>query len=75
MIHGFISDWESKKQSILLEITWSDGKKEIYKNIACNRYITILQGKGIINEFECLNPECLKSDSICNPESLYHCRH
>lgn len=31
-----------------LEINWSDGKKEVYKNIASNRYITILQGKGII---------------------------
>jgi enediyne biosynthesis protein E4 len=31
-----------------LEISWSDGKKEIYKDVACNRYITILQGKGIV---------------------------
>jgi enediyne biosynthesis protein E4 len=32
----------------MLEITWADGKKEVYKDIACNRYISILQGKGII---------------------------
>jgi hypothetical protein len=31
-----------------LEINWSDGTKEVYKNIVANRYITILQGKGII---------------------------
>jgi enediyne biosynthesis protein E4 len=31
-----------------LEINWSDGKREVYKNIVANRYITILQGKGII---------------------------
>ena len=31
-----------------LEVTWSDGKKEVYKNIACDRYLTILQGTGII---------------------------
>ena len=33
-----------------LEITWSDGKKEVYKNIACDQYLTILQGKGIVEE-------------------------
>jgi len=32
----------------MLEITWSDGKKEVYKNITCDRYITILQGKGVV---------------------------
>ncbi len=31
-----------------LEIAWTDGKKEVYKNIQADRYITILQGKGII---------------------------
>jgi hypothetical protein len=31
-----------------LEISWSDDRKEIYKNITCDRYITILQGTGII---------------------------
>jgi len=36
-----------QKQIDLLEITWSDGKKEIYRNIASDRYLTILQGKGI----------------------------
>lgn len=38
-----------KQKSVdLLEISWSDGEKEVYKNIACNRYITILQGRGIV---------------------------
>jgi enediyne biosynthesis protein E4 len=37
-----------QKQVDLLEISWSDGKKETYKNIASDRYLTILQGKGII---------------------------
>lgn len=31
-----------------LEIRWSDGLKEVYNNISPNRYITILQGKGIV---------------------------
>ena len=31
-----------------LEIKWSDGKKEVYLNIASDRYLTILQGKGIV---------------------------
>ncbi len=30
-----------------LEVFWSDGRKEIYKDIAADRYITIIQGKGI----------------------------
>lgn len=30
-----------------LEIYWSDGLKEIYRNVAADRYITIKQGKGI----------------------------
>jgi enediyne biosynthesis protein E4 len=38
----------NQKQVDLLEIDWSDGKKEFYKNIAADRYITILQGKGIL---------------------------
>jgi enediyne biosynthesis protein E4 len=37
-----------QKQIDQLEIMWSDGKKEVYKNIACDRYITILQGTGIV---------------------------
>jgi len=36
-----------QKQVDILEIAWSDGKREVFKNIAPNRYITILQGKGI----------------------------
>jgi hypothetical protein len=39
-----------QKQINLLEITWSDGRKEVYKNIVCDGYITILQGKGIVTK-------------------------
>jgi hypothetical protein len=39
-----------QKQIDLLDITWSDGGKEVYKNIASDRYLTILQGKGIITK-------------------------
>ena len=39
-----------KQKSVdVLEITWADGKKEIYRDIVCNRYITVLQGKGILD--------------------------
>jgi len=31
-----------------LEIFWTGGKKEIYKNVTADRYITIMEGKGII---------------------------
>ncbi len=31
-----------------LEIFWTGGKKEVYKNVAADRYITIVEGKGII---------------------------
>jgi hypothetical protein len=37
-----------EKQIGTLEISWSDGTKEVYKNIAADRYLTIQQGKGII---------------------------
>jgi hypothetical protein len=37
-----------QKSIDMLEITWSDGEKEAYKNLTCDRYITIMQGKGII---------------------------
>jgi enediyne biosynthesis protein E4 len=40
----------NQKQVDLLEIDWSDGKKEFYKNIVADRYITILQGKGILSK-------------------------
>jgi hypothetical protein len=39
-----------EKQIETMEIHWSDGLKEVYKNIAADRYITILQGKGIITK-------------------------
>ena len=31
-----------------LEIQWMQGDKESYRNIKSNRYITIVQGKGIV---------------------------
>lgn len=37
-----------QKQIDQLEINWSDGKKEVYKNIAYDRNVTILQGTGIV---------------------------
>jgi hypothetical protein len=33
----------------MLEIFWTNGKKEEYRNIKCDRYITIMEGKGILN--------------------------
>jgi hypothetical protein len=39
-----------QKQVEQLEITWSDGGKETFWNIAADRYITIRQGKGILSE-------------------------
>jgi enediyne biosynthesis protein E4 len=41
---------DQQKQIDILEIIWSDGKKEVYKNIACDRYLTILQGTGILTK-------------------------
>jgi enediyne biosynthesis protein E4 len=38
----------SEKTIDVLEVSWTGGKKEIYKNIAADRYITIMEGKGII---------------------------
>jgi hypothetical protein len=32
----------------LLEVNWSNGKKEVYKNIDSDRYITIKEGTGIV---------------------------
>ncbi len=37
-----------EKNIDLLEISWSDGRKESYKNIDCDRYLIIQQEKGII---------------------------
>ena len=38
------------KQKLIdsIEIFWTDGKRELIKNISCNRYITISEGKGIV---------------------------
>lgn len=35
------------KKIDLLEITWADGVEESYKDIPADRYIVIVQGKGI----------------------------
>jgi len=31
-----------------IEVSWSDGKKEIFKNIAIDKYLVIMQGKDIV---------------------------
>ncbi|NQU55376.1 MAG: CRTAC1 family protein [Bacteroidetes bacterium] len=33
-----------------IEINWSDGEKEIYKNISINKYHTIVQGSGSVTK-------------------------
>ncbi len=33
-----------------LKIHWSDGVKEVYNNIKADRYITIVQGKGVVGK-------------------------
>jgi hypothetical protein len=38
----------SQKKIDQMEISWSDGKKEVFKNIDGDRYLTILQGTGIV---------------------------
>jgi hypothetical protein len=37
-----------EKQIDQIEINWTNGKKEIYNNIDTDRYITILEGTGIV---------------------------
>jgi hypothetical protein len=39
-----------QKQIDQLEINWINGKKEIYKNINSDRYITIKEGTGIVSK-------------------------
>ncbi|MGD0581880.1 MAG: CRTAC1 family protein [Bacteroidales bacterium] len=36
-----------EKKIDTMEILWSDGHKEVYKDINCDRYITIIETKGI----------------------------
>ncbi len=36
------------KMADQVEIAWSDGKKETYKNIPADRYITIVEGRGVV---------------------------
>jgi len=38
----------SEKSIDVIEVSWTGGKKETYKNITADRYITIMEGKGII---------------------------
>ncbi|MBA4410097.1 MAG: CRTAC1 family protein [Odoribacter sp.] len=45
-----------QKQIDQVEINWSDGKKEIFKNIGCDKYLTILQGTGIASQYPIPNP-------------------
>jgi len=40
----------SQKKIDQMEINWSDGEKEVYKNIDCDKYLTIQQGTGIISK-------------------------
>jgi hypothetical protein len=37
----------SQKKIDQLEINWSDGKKEVFKNIDCDKYLSIQQGTGV----------------------------
>ena len=37
-----------QKQVDQIEVYWVNGKSEIYKNVPIDRYITIMQGKGIV---------------------------
>lgn len=39
-----------QKKIDLLEIIWSNGKKEVYSNIDSDRYITIAEGTGILSK-------------------------
>jgi len=39
-----------EKMITLIEIYWNNGQKEVYRNIETDRYVTILQGKCIVQE-------------------------
>ncbi|HEX2977298.1 MAG TPA: FG-GAP-like repeat-containing protein, partial [Bacteroidales bacterium] len=39
----------------ILEVAWTGGKKEIYRNVPADRYITITEGKGI-RQTKTINP-------------------
>jgi hypothetical protein len=39
-----------QKKIDLLEISWSDGIKEVYNKIESDRYITIKEGTGIVTK-------------------------
>jgi hypothetical protein len=36
-----------EKQAEQIDIQWNDGKREIYRNIAADQYLTVVQGKGM----------------------------
>lgn len=35
------------RQADRIEIIWADGQKEVYRNITANRYLDVVQGKGM----------------------------
>ena len=55
---GYLSNSEPRvhiglgkqRQVSKLEVRWPDGKKEIYKDIETDRYLTIVKGKGIVTK-------------------------
>ena len=38
----------NEKKIDLLEIEWADGVKEVYRDIRADRYITVVQGEGVV---------------------------
>jgi hypothetical protein len=38
------------KLADLIEIEWTDGRKEVFRNVAADRYIRIEEGKGIVSK-------------------------
>ena len=38
-----------EEQIDLIEVNWNNGKKEDYRNIVVDRYVIIMQGKGIVS--------------------------
>lgn len=55
---GYLSNSEPRvhiglgeqRQVSKLEVRWPDGKKEIYKDIEADRYLTLVKGKGIVSK-------------------------
>jgi len=40
----------ASEKADIIEIRWADGKSDIFKNIMCDKYITIEEGKGIVSK-------------------------